>query len=170
MSNTISSFLHDDGGFIISAELVLVATVLVLGMLVGLSQVQNAVVSELNDVAHAVGALNQTYYFSGFHARKWFGFTKSRTTGSAFYDLVDTCDAWGCSIACDGAYPEGGWGSAGCGFGGYGGNGAAGAGCGEGGFSSSGIETGCSESCSLSTPAPSSSGTPGSNCAKLMAP
>jgi len=164
MYNTISSFLHDDSGFIISAELVLVATVLVLGMLVGLSQVQNAVVSELNDVAHAIGALNQTYYFSGFHARKWFGYTKSRTTGSAFYDLVDTCDAWGCSIACDGAYPEGGYG--GCGFGGYGGYGAGG--CDGSGFASGGVESRCSESCSTGTP--DSSCAPGSSCAKLIAP
>jgi len=125
----LHTLVDDELGFIVSAELVLVATVLVLGMLVGMSQVQNAVVSELNDVAHAVGAMNQTYYFSGFHARKWFGWTKSRTTGSAFYDLVDVCDAWGCNIACDGAYAEGGYGYGGCGCGGFGGYGGS-MGCG----------------------------------------
>ena len=147
----LHTFVHDELGFIVSAELVLVATVLVLGMLVGMSQVQNAVVSELNDVAHAVGAMNQTYYFSGFHARKWFGWTKSRTRGSAFYDLVDTCDAWGCNIACDGAYAEGGYGYGGCGYGG-----------GYGGCSSGAVEAvprasatcqaGCQPSCSTCSP------------------
>lgn len=111
-----TTLIQDESGFIVSAELVLVATVLVLGMLVGMSQVQHAVVEEMNDVAHAIGALNQSYYFSGFRARKWAGWTKSRTTGSAFYDFADTCDFWGCNIACDGAYAEGGF----CG-GGYGG-------------------------------------------------
>jgi Flp pilus assembly pilin Flp len=109
-----TAIFHDESGFILSAELTLVATILVLGMVVGLSQIQNAVVSEMNDVGHAIGALNQSYYYSGFHARKWFGWTKSRTVGSAFYDLADACDAWGCQISCDGAYPEGGyWG---CGY------------------------------------------------------
>jgi len=106
-----TTLFHDESGFIVSAELVLVATVLVLGMLVGMSQVQNAVVSELNDVGHAIGSANQSYYFTGFHARKWGGYTKSRTFGSAFFDLADACDYAGCQISCDGAYPEGAWGT-----------------------------------------------------------
>ncbi len=119
----ITAFLNDDTGFIISAELVLIATLCVLGMIVGLSQVQNAVTSELNDVAHAIGALNQSYYYSGFAARKWGGWLKSRTVGSAFWDFQDACDGWGCAISCDGAIAEGGWG--GGYIGGYGGGGYA---------------------------------------------
>ncbi|WP_437230646.1 hypothetical protein SH661x_002073 [Planctomicrobium sp. SH661] len=121
MSLTFNAFIHDESGFIVSAELVLIATVLVLGMLVGMSQVQNAVVSEMNDVAHAIGTANQSYYYTGFHARKWFGWTKSRTFGSAFYDLADACDWAGCNISCDGAYAEGGYcGGGSCGYSGCG--------------------------------------------------
>ncbi len=115
----ITAFLNDDTGFIISAELVLIATIGVLGMIVGLSQVQNAVVSELNDVGHAIGALNQSYFYSGFSARKWGGWLKSRTFGSAFHDFSDACDGWGCAIACDCAVAECGFGYAS--VGGYGG-------------------------------------------------
>ncbi|SFJ39466.1 hypothetical protein [Planctomicrobium piriforme] len=117
----ITALLNDEFGFIISAELVLIATIAVLGMIVGFSQVQNSVVSELNDVAHAIGSLNQSYYYSGFHARKWAGWTKSRTVGSFFFDFADACDAWGCQISCDGAVAECGWGgcAAGCDGGGY---------------------------------------------------
>lgn len=149
--NFVRAFACDEQGFVISAELILVATVLVLGMLVGMSQVQNAVVSELNDVAHAIGALNQTYYFSGFHARKWFGWTKSRTVGSAFFDLADACDAWGCNIACDGAYAEGA--SWGCGCGGD---------CGFSGYSGA-AAVDCSPS---NVPIPA----PGASCSGLVAP
>ncbi|WP_437191807.1 hypothetical protein [Planctomicrobium sp. SH527] len=108
----ITAFLNDDTGFIVSAELVIIATLAVLGMIVGFSQVQNAVVSEMSDVSHALGALNQSYYYSGFHARKWGGWTKSRTVGSAYYDFADACDWCGCMISCEGAVPEGGGGIA----------------------------------------------------------
>lgn len=47
----LTQLLHDETGFIVSAELVLVATILVIGLIVGLSEVQHAVVQELNDVA-----------------------------------------------------------------------------------------------------------------------
>ena len=79
--------LNDEAGFIVSAELVLVATLLVIGMIVGLSEVQTAVVHELNDVANAIGCLNQTYSFRGFHG------CKSITVGSQFIDTQDACDS-----------------------------------------------------------------------------
>lgn len=102
----ITALLDDDSGFIVSAELVLVATILVIGMIVGFSQIQYAVVTELNDVAHAIGSLNQSFYFSGFRAVKWGMWTKSLTRGSFFFDTMDACDGWGCAIACDCAVAE----------------------------------------------------------------
>jgi Flp pilus assembly pilin Flp len=55
----------DEGGFIISAELVLVATLLVIGMIVGLTSLRNQVVQELVDVGQAIGSLSQTYALAG---------------------------------------------------------------------------------------------------------
>ena len=66
----LNRLFQDEAGFIVSAELVLVATLLVIGLIVGLSEVQHAIVSELNDVADAIGSLNQSYCFSGFSAVK----------------------------------------------------------------------------------------------------
>lgn len=97
----LRQLLNDEAGFIVSAELVLVATILVLGLIVGLSQVQYAVVEELNDVAHAIGSLNQTYYYTGFSAKKANGATKSLTRGSYFGDHQDQCDSNCNAIACD---------------------------------------------------------------------
>ncbi|MEX0726990.1 MAG: hypothetical protein WD065_12010 [Planctomycetaceae bacterium] len=100
---------NDEAGFIVSAELVLVATILVIGMIVGLSEVQHAVVQELNDVGDAIGELNQTYGYTGFHARKSGagGAIKSFTVGSRFNDFGDDCDNNQCDLACDPAVPEG---------------------------------------------------------------
>ena len=96
----------DESGFIVSAELVLVATLLVIGLIVGMSEVQHAVVAELNDVADAIGSANQSYSYSGFAKRDrgwgsgWCG-VHAYTAGSAFVDLQDECDLNQCMLACN---------------------------------------------------------------------
>ncbi len=101
------NFWNDDRGFIVSAELVLVATILVIGMIVGLTEVQHAVVQELNDVGDAIGAVNQSFFFTGFSARKDFGGgQKSFTVGSTFRDTVDECDRNQCTLSCSAPQPE----------------------------------------------------------------
>ena len=100
----LNALLNDEAGFIVSAELVLVSTILVIGMIVGLSEVQHAVVQELNDVGEAIGQLNQSYSYTGFAAEKtqgdMNGQEKSSTEGSNFTDDLDDCDKNECQIAC----------------------------------------------------------------------
>ena len=99
----VRQLLNDEAGFIVSAELVLVATLLVIGLIVGLSEIQHAVVQELNDVADAVGEINQSYAYTGFHAAKpgHLNNLGSVTYGSSFVDTTDDCDDNQCSLACD---------------------------------------------------------------------
>ena len=122
MLKLIRNFWNDEQGVIISAELVLVMTITVIGMTVGLSEVANAVVQELNDVGDAIGSLNQSFFFTGFHGLRTaggfgggfggggfgggFGGVKAWTPGSAFVDFVDSCDNNQCMIACDAPIPE----------------------------------------------------------------
>lgn len=84
-------WIGDEGGLIVSAELVIVATVIVLGLIVGLAQVQQAVVSELQDTALAFTGLNQSYGHNGFVGCWKFGRGTSWTAGSFFVDVFDTC-------------------------------------------------------------------------------
>jgi len=56
MRALLSKLWHDDSGMIISSEVVLVGTILVIGSLVGLTALSYAVNHELNDVANAVSA------------------------------------------------------------------------------------------------------------------
>ena len=88
---------NDEAGLIISAELALVLTIGVLAMVVGLSEVAVAVNTELNDISNAIGALNQSYAFTGFHAGSG-GKVKSFVAGSAFSDMADDCDT---NTSCD---------------------------------------------------------------------
>ncbi|MBX3441680.1 MAG: hypothetical protein KF774_04675 [Planctomyces sp.] len=117
----VSRLLHDEQGFIVSAELVLVATILVIGLIVGLSEIQHAVVSELNDVGDAIGSVNQSFFYSGFSKRDFWR-VHAVSYGSAFYDAFDDCDNNQCDLACDLPIPEGpkGWGGAGWNCGGIG--------------------------------------------------
>jgi Flp pilus assembly pilin Flp len=92
-------FMADESGVIISAELVLVLTIAVLAMIVGLSEVAVAVNTELNDISNAIGALNQSYSFTGFHSLtpKF----KSFYSGSTFVDTFDDCDTnTTCDLVC----------------------------------------------------------------------
>ena len=97
----LKMLLNDEAGFIVSAELILVATMLVIGLIVGLSEVQHAVVSELNDVADAIGEVNQAYSYSGFSKCDNGGQIHAVTYGSSFEDTADDCDNNQCDIACD---------------------------------------------------------------------
>jgi Flp pilus assembly pilin Flp len=107
MKTLAYAFMNDEAGFIVSAELVLVATLMVIGLIVGMSEVQYAIVSELNDVAEAIGSLNQSFSFTGFAAFKKHGEVKSRTVGSAFRDFRDECDGNNCDLGCDPPVAEG---------------------------------------------------------------
>jgi hypothetical protein len=80
------SLWNDEAGFVISAELALVSTLCVLGLVVGLSSVRDAVNCELTDLSTAICSLDQSYYYTGFHSRKYPGCctTKAWTAGSAF--------------------------------------------------------------------------------------
>ena len=88
----LKTLWNDEAGVILSAELVLVATILVLGMLVGLVELQCSIVAELSDLSSAFGNLNQSYQVSGFGSSKGANQFKARTYGAAYTDRADTCD------------------------------------------------------------------------------
>jgi Flp pilus assembly pilin Flp len=86
MTNLFTTLLNDEAGFIVSAELTLVATIAVLAMIVGLSEVAWNVNKELEDVGAAFGNLKQTYQVYGTNGHK------ACAGGSSFYDVADFCD------------------------------------------------------------------------------
>lgn len=86
MTNLFTNLINDEAGFIVSAELVLVATVGVLAMIVGLSEVALNVNNELEDVGSAFGAINQTFCQKGILGHQGYA------SGTEFKDNVDHCD------------------------------------------------------------------------------
>lgn len=107
MKDLMHRLLQDEAGFIVSTELVLIATLLVIGVIVGLSEVQHAIVSELNDVSEGIGSLNQSYKFAGFASYKKHGWgVKAKFSGSHFRDAQDDCDNNECDLDCAPPSPE----------------------------------------------------------------
>ncbi len=113
MINVFHALRADEAGFVISAELILVATICVIGLVVGLTEISYGVNQELEDVGSAVGSVNQSFYYSGVTGYK------GRAVGSLYGDAYDTCDSQ-FNLSCEsGAQSEGSYGY-GNGYGGYG--------------------------------------------------
>ena len=77
----------DEQGFIISVELILLATIAVIGLIAGWTAIRDAVVSEMSDVAGAVQDLNQGYAYFGVRGHS------ASTAGSDYLDALDFCDS-----------------------------------------------------------------------------
>ncbi|MBI1246470.1 hypothetical protein GC197_01340 [bacterium] len=83
----IKRLWNDEAGFVVSAELILIATITVLGLIVGLTAVRDAVTSELSDVAGAVQDVDQSYVWLGIRGHS------GSVAGSDFTDFLDFCDS-----------------------------------------------------------------------------
>lgn len=83
---------YDEAGFVISAELVLVLTIAVLGMVVGLTAVRDSITQELNDLSAAFGAIDQTFNVVGLSKPKLAGKPHAAVAGFGFQDNADDCD------------------------------------------------------------------------------
>lgn len=81
-----ASLLDDEAGFIVSAELILIATIVVLGLVVGLSELSHNVNEELEDVGSAIASINQSFKYCGNAGHK------GQSEGSQFTDYADHCD------------------------------------------------------------------------------
>ena len=83
---TPTRFIADQTGAVLSFELLLVATVVVVGMVVALTASRDAVVSELSDVAGSVQDVHQGLTYNGTVS------ASGATAGSGFLDALDPND------------------------------------------------------------------------------
>lgn len=72
-------------GFVVTSELLLITTILVIGLIAGWVTVRNSVNAELEDFAESIGDLNQSYAFNGVLNDN----NSASTSGSLFVDAAD---------------------------------------------------------------------------------
>jgi len=77
---------NDEAGFVVSSELVLIATLLVIGLVVGLTSLRNQVVQELADTGAAIGMISQGFQYYGTEKAN-----VGDTDGAGWDDLTDFC-------------------------------------------------------------------------------
>jgi Flp pilus assembly pilin Flp len=65
MTHLLRNLWKDDCGALLSAEFLFISTILVIGVIVGLSTVRAALNAELSELANAILALSQGYTVSG---------------------------------------------------------------------------------------------------------
>lgn len=80
---------RDEAGFVVSTELILIATILVIGLITGLVTIRDAVVTELADVADAISEVDQSYSYGAITAHC------AETAGTEFTDNSDFCEIAG---------------------------------------------------------------------------
>lgn len=72
-------------GFVLTSELIILSTSMVAALVIGLSTLRDSVTSELEDVAEAIGSLDQSYVFDGMINAEG----TAEVSGSGFVDSVD---------------------------------------------------------------------------------
>jgi hypothetical protein len=77
---------RDEAGFVISTEMTMVASVLVIGLTAGAVTIRDQVVQELADTAMAISSFNQSMSFSAVTG------CNASTAGTDFADHNDLCD------------------------------------------------------------------------------
>ena len=80
---------NDESGAILTVELVLIATIVAIGAVAGLTTLRNAIVTELSDLAQGVSLLDQSYEVP------WIRGPAAWSAGTRFIDLPDPGDANG---------------------------------------------------------------------------
>ncbi|MGH7173433.1 MAG: Flp family type IVb pilin [Gemmataceae bacterium] len=90
MRKMILKLWRDDAG-IVALEYLLLATIVGLGLVVGLSNLEIALDNELTELANAVTALDQSYSFMSVYGRGFrFGMPTSYKAGTNAYDIYGT--------------------------------------------------------------------------------
>jgi len=79
----------DESGAIISAELVLVMTILLFAVAVGLSHLAGTIVGELVDIGNAIGAADQSYNVAGYEIEHLGVGVNAANAGFGFADRID---------------------------------------------------------------------------------
>jgi hypothetical protein len=87
MTNLGKRLWADTSAVITSTDLVLISTILVIGLIVGLTSLRDQIVQELGDLGAAVGSLNQSYSVAEFTTANF------SAAGSSFSDMSDSCEA-----------------------------------------------------------------------------
>ena len=100
MLNLLKALRQDEHGVILSTEIVIVGSLLVIGLISGLACLQKSVNGELQDLAGAIGALDQSYSYSSFRKAGTYGRCCAYTAGSSYVNCENNSQKCGDIVGC----------------------------------------------------------------------
>ena len=100
MLNLLKALRQDEHGVILSTEIVIVGSLLVIGLITGVACLQKSVNGELQDLAGAIGALDQSYSFSSFRKAGTLGRCCAYTAGSSYINCENDIQKCGDIAGC----------------------------------------------------------------------
>ena len=84
---------NDEAGFVVSAELALIVTLIFTAVAVGVAVARDALVAEYNDISEMIGVVNQSYNVAGHSVSGGTALSyHGENSGFGFNDETDTCD------------------------------------------------------------------------------
>jgi hypothetical protein len=100
MLNLLKALRQDEHGVILSTEIVIVGSLLVIGLITGLACLQKSVNGELQDLAGAIGALDQSYSYSSLRKAGTMGRCCAYTAGSSYSNCENNSQRHGDIVGC----------------------------------------------------------------------
>ncbi|MBI1313649.1 hypothetical protein GC176_20345 [bacterium] len=90
----LRKLFNDEAGFVVSAELALIVTLVFTAVAVGVAVARDALVAEYNDISDMIGTMDQSYTVVGHSATNTVGPVATHGTNNSFgfADLGDSCD------------------------------------------------------------------------------
>ena len=84
---------NDEAGFVVSAELALIVTLIFTAVAVGVAVARDALVAEYNDISEMIGTMDQSYNLAGHSvARTGTGNVHADNSSFGYNDGQDECD------------------------------------------------------------------------------
>jgi Flp pilus assembly pilin Flp len=100
MFNLLRQLKRDEHGVILSSEIVIIGSLLVVGLITGATCLQQSVDAELRDFGNAIGALDQSYSFSSHRKNGFCGHCCAWTAGSSFMNCETGDNRCGDIVGC----------------------------------------------------------------------
>ena len=80
----LRTLFNDENGIVISAELLVVFTLILCASVVGFAAIRDSRVQEMHDVSEAIGAVSQSYNATGLRKARSNGNFHARCSGFGF--------------------------------------------------------------------------------------
>ena len=88
MRQNLSKLWNDDRGALIATEWLFIATIIVIGIVIGLVYVRNAVTSKFSEFAQAILFINVSYRYPGLEGKYSYGGYLASVAGANVIDRV----------------------------------------------------------------------------------